>query len=175
MKLLAIIIGLFLFYLPRAQAQDSLSNNRYRSHSIYAAIGTGLPAVLYATAAVYVERQVMSGLFGDHNRLNVKGVYGHWGAYAAGGVFYGGAFAFIRGRNSWHLEADIGAMMIYNKVGHLGDEMHPVIDVRPKANYLAGTPSLGLFIRYQRPRGFFLARFGVAFPEGMQLSLGFAF
>ena len=79
-----------------------------------------------------------------------------------------------------HTELGLGLGTLFDKQGY-GIEVsntsipHAGNEKPSRLNHTTITPAANIGYRYQKPSGGFVFRTGIGFPDGVYLSLGFAF
>ena len=173
--LLSILMALAC-YSTNAGGQDSL-----RIHSknvIYANAGT---LGLWFTASVNYERR----LFSTNNKLYVnyymRACAGAFAAWGANGYYGSLSLQGVFGSKLSHLELGLGLGVLFDKIGYdsgVSNANYPYPGYEPEPSrwdYTNVTPAVSVGYRHQSPTGGFVFRTGIGFPDGLYLSLGFAF
>ena len=168
-----IVLALWLLCMIDVRAQTETPD--LMRNVIYASYGSGTPVLLYGTLSIHYEHLVFRSFGGSGKNLFMRGTFGGWAAYGAGGPFYDIRPVLLMGRKSLRFEVSFGIVQFYDKVRHLGDLHHPVQSIQPKPHFVSNLPSGGLVMRFQKPTNHFIWRVGIDFPQGKFISIGFCF
>lgn len=167
MKLKILFILCFIFFISIGYSQGGKSDINsigLKKNVIYGTFGVEIEDT-YVTFLGNYERMIFELPNSFFQSFWIRIGAGPWGAFDSnGGINYVSTLSAVMGKRSAHLEIGSGVLFTYDS----GLKMfRPLVDDR----HLAGN----LGFRFQRPRGYFVFRTGIGWPEFMYLSLGFCF
>lgn len=153
-------------------AQDTILQPK---NAIYVGVGS---FGLWFTASGSYERQV----FFTNKKVNATyyvrasgGAYSTWGSDGPYGSL---SLQGVYGAKKSHLELGLGWTGLYDKSGYRIGVSNANFFNEPtpsKFKYTDWYPTANVGYRFQKPKGGFVFRTGVGFPEGVYLSFGWAF
>jgi len=176
-KLILLIIFINILFLNTFSQSDSLSKSSYESkNTIYVNLGVG--GVSY-TLNVNYERKIIQTNDAVLSSLWIKGQGGAWGAWDSEGTQFSFAAVGLSGQKNNHFEYGLGVSSLYDKAGYRSEmssynagheNEHP-----SKLDNTDFTVYANIGYRFQKTDGSIVFRTGLAYPEGLYLSFGFAF
>ncbi len=175
MKLIKQFIIYFLILIlgsDNLHGQDSL--RMQPKNLLYANLGIGGWS---SAASLNYERQLFTSEGEYHVNYYVRasgGTQAYYGTGPYGSICLQGVF----GEGKSHLEFGLGMAVLYNKGGYergVVNASNPGFQEPSKMDYIRYTPSGSIGYRFQKPSSGFVFRTGLAYPEVVYLSFGWAF
>ena len=176
-KLILLLIFINILSLGSLAQSESLSISNYESkNTVYLSFGVG--GISFMMNANYERKLVQTE---DHflSSLWVKGLVGSWSAWDSKGTQFSLAAVGLSGQKNNHFEYGLGLTSLYDKTAYsseLNDFNGGYSNKQPTKldnTYFVVYANIGY--RYQKPDGSIIFRTGLAYPEGLYLSFGFAF
>jgi len=176
-KLILLIIFINFLFLSTFSQSNSLVTSNYESkNTVYLSLGVG--GMSYILNVNY-ERKIVQTNDAFLSSLWIKGQGGAWAVWDSKGTQFGLAAVGLSGQRNNHFEYGLGITSLYDKAGYSSgvnnysagyEDKHPT-----KMEYTDFMVYANIGYRYQRPDESIVFRTGIAFPEGVYLSFGFAF
>jgi len=173
--ILTLITVLFV-NIAKTQTQDSIV--LAPKNALYVSVGN---MGLWMTANVNYERLLNIKNAKPFNKYYLHfgaGVFETWGISGSTAVL---SFKWLRGQKNSHLELGLGVASLFDKqnydIGVINADF-PTPGTEPKPTiwqYTDFYPAATIGYRFQKPKGGFVFRTGIAYPDGIYLSVGFAF
>lgn len=177
-KQIVILFYFILGFYNIASASEKDTLNPQAKNAIYGSVST---LGLWFTSSINYERH----LFTTSNKLNVNYYlrvnYGGFSTWGASGPSTSLSLQGVLGKKKSHLELGLGFAGLFDKSGYdigISNANYPFAGYEPEPSrweYTMKLPSVTIGYRYQKPEGGFVFRSGISSPEGVYLSLGWAF
>ncbi len=165
---LIFIIG----FTMHVQAQEV--NTEEPKNVLYGSVGN---LVLWFTTNANYERLIKTKDANIFSRYYLHVGFGGYAAWAENGRSTDVSFRWLGGRKKSHLELGVGVVSLFDSQGYdiaksntQGYEPEPSRD-----DYRDFYPAATVGYRFQKLRGGLVFRTGLASPDGVYLSLGYAF
>ena len=124
---------------------------------------------LGGSASINYERLVFSIQKKAHIDAYIHGSYGAYSVWYSSGNFFDVSLQWLWGKKNSHLEVGLGLLV-------MGDEYFDGSTWTDKQKFeLNDYPFANVGYRYQKPGGSLVFRTGIGVPDGIYISLGWAF
>jgi len=151
-------------------AQDTLQTKS--KNAIYASVGT---AFVWHMANFNYERN----LFPSRNLMNknyfIRARFGKLYTWYSDGFNSSLSLQAVYGERNSHLELGVGLWGYFDMTDYTNGSASGTATDTSMWTYTVIYPDLNIGYRYQKPSGGLVFRSGIGFPDGVYLSLGYAF
>lgn len=160
----------------QVRAQDSI--NQEARNALYASAGN---LVLWFTTNVNYERLLTTKDAKIYSSYYLHFGYGGFAAWGVSGRTTDISVQWLMGRKRSHLELGLGIVSFFDKKGYdigVSNANYPYPHYAPeppRSDYRFIWPAATIGYRYQKPGGGLVFRTGIASPDGLYLSAGYAF
>jgi hypothetical protein len=171
------LILFFLGYVVFPQSEEKIVKP-IAKNQVYLSAGWLL---LYGNADISYERNLRYKEERFLKYINWNITYGRFAYWESSGPLYKSCLSGITGKGNNHMEFQIGAVVMFDKVGYdigISNANYPLPGSYPEPTifeYSKLFPAAFIGYRYQKPTGGFVFRTGFGFHEMISLSLGYAF